>query len=147
VQEHYDYIIAGAGAAGLTLAWKLLQSSLENKKVLIVDNNLDPENDKTWCFWESGSPPFADIIYQKWNNAEVCTSRGRFSQSLKEYTYYCLRSIDFENKILDTLQAHPDFDLLETEITGFESSSKEATLQSGTESFDADYIFQSCFNP
>jgi lycopene beta-cyclase len=147
VQKHYDYIIAGAGAAGLTLAWKLVQSSLQDRKILIVDNDLDAKNDKTWCFWDSGYPPFSDIIYKQWNNVEVSTSKGRFSQSLDEYTYHCLRSIDFQNKILTALQSHPDFDLLEAKIVEFANSTDTAVLHTKGKSFSADYIFQSCFNP
>lgn len=147
MQKHYDYIIAGAGAAGLTLAWKLMQSSLQGKKVLVVDSDLEAQNDKTWCFWESGTPPFSDIIYQKWNSVEVNTLRDRFTQPLSEYSYYCLRSIDFQNKILTALQSQPGFDLFEAEITELTGSTDTAVLHTKGKSFSADYIFQSCFNP
>jgi thioredoxin reductase len=55
-QEHrkqFDFIIAGGGLAGLSLAYYLSQSSLENAKILIIDQSEKKENDKTWCFWEA----------------------------------------------------------------------------------------------
>jgi glycine/D-amino acid oxidase-like deaminating enzyme len=35
----YDFIIAGGGLAGLSLAYYLSQSSLENAKILIIDQS------------------------------------------------------------------------------------------------------------
>ena len=49
--KKYDYIIAGAGLAGLMLALEMSKSSLKNKKVLLVDKDPKNTNDRTWCFW------------------------------------------------------------------------------------------------
>ncbi len=113
MNHQYDYIIAGAGAAGLSLAWKLLQSPLSEKKVLIVDEDLDPKHNKTWCFWDSGSPPFPDLLYKKWNKVEVSTFGNRFVQPLERHTYYCLRDIDFKEKVINAINKKPNFDLLQ----------------------------------
>lgn len=40
----YDYIIAGGGAAGLSLAYQLVQSSLRDRRILIIDRD---EKEKT----------------------------------------------------------------------------------------------------
>ncbi len=145
--KHYDYIIAGGGAAGLSLAWKLLQSPLSSKHILIVDSDLTPKNDKTWCFWDSDSPPFEDIIHKKWKRVEIGTLGGRRTQSLSSYPYYCLRSIDFQEKILSALKSSDNVDLLESEITKLTSSSQQAILYTDGDTYIADYIFQSCFDP
>jgi len=147
VNQPYDFIIAGAGASGLSLAWKMLHSPLGDKKVLIVDSDLNPKNDKTWCFWDNDIPPFSNIIYHKWTQVEFSAYGNLHSQSLAEYPYYCLRSIDFRKKILDALQRHPNFDLLETSISELVNSDSKAILYSGNDFYEADYIFQSCFEP
>lgn len=145
LNNDYDYIIAGAGAAGLSLAWKLLHSQLAEKKVLIIDSNLQPTNDKTWCFWDSNCPPFADIIHKKWKKIEIGITNSRFTQSLNEYPYYCIREIDFQQKIYEQLRAHNTFELVEAQITDLEDDADHATLHSKQQSYSADYIFQSCF--
>ena len=48
----FDYIIAGSGAAGLTLAYMLLENEYTKKKLLIIDKDLKENNDRTWCFWQ-----------------------------------------------------------------------------------------------
>jgi thioredoxin reductase len=60
----YDFIIAGGGLAGLSLAYYLSQSSLENAKILIIDQSEKKENDKTWCFWEAQPNAFDEIVRQ-----------------------------------------------------------------------------------
>ena len=48
----YDYIIAGAGGAGLSLLHYLLASPvLSNQQILVIDQSLQKTNDRTWCFW------------------------------------------------------------------------------------------------
>lgn len=145
--QQYDYIIAGAGASGLSLAWKMLHSPLSKKKVIVIDQSLTPTNDKTWCFWDTADPPFANLIYRKWTEAEVSIFGNRSIETLSDYTYYCLRSGDFRNYILNSLKDHPNFDLLETPIQNFSFNGQNPILHTDKTSFNADFIFQSCFNP
>lgn len=147
MHQHYDYIIAGAGAAGLSLAWRLMQSPLSEKKVLVVDANLTPTYDKTWCFWDHQAPPFADIIYKQWDKVELGIEGQRFAQPLRNYPYYCLRNVDFQNKILNALRSNSQFHLLESDIIRLQGDSESPTLQTPEGSYSADYIFQSCFDP
>lgn len=92
----YDFIIAGGGLAGLSLAYYLSQSSLENAKILIIDQSEKKENDKTWCFWEAQPTAFDEIVRQRWNGVWFHGSRN-FSQFLPidEYRYKLIRSADF----------------------------------------------------
>lgn len=147
MKSNYDYIIAGAGAAGLSLAWQFLQSPLANKKILVVDDDLTPSNDKTWCFWDANTPPFANLIHKKWTQAEIGTNRDRFSQPLHHYPYYCLRSIDFQQEILGALNEHPNIDLLETTVSSFDSNSGKGIMHTEDKSYTASYVFQSCLSP
>jgi lycopene beta-cyclase len=49
----YDYIIVGAGAAGLMLANAMaLDPFFSDKRILILDKDPKEANDRTWCFWE-----------------------------------------------------------------------------------------------
>lgn len=147
VDHQYDYIIAGAGASGLSLARQMIQSPLGDKKILIVDSNLDPKNDKTWCFWDHQNPPFPDLIHATWDKAEIGFSDMIKSLTLEEYSYFCIRSEDFSRKILDELTNSPNITLLEDNISSLESDDDTAILNTGSQSYSADFIFQSCFEP
>ncbi|WP_372636213.1 lycopene cyclase family protein [Fodinibius sp.] len=147
--QEYDYIIAGAGAAGLSLAWGMLQSPLADKNVLVVDADPTPRHDKTWCFWHAGTPPFSDIIHKRWSTVEIGTPEERFSQPVDEYHYYGLRSIDFQQNVLQAISAHDRFHLLENAVTDLTAhpSEQAAILHTPDHTYQAPYIFQSCFRP
>lgn len=109
----YDFIIAGGGLAGLSLAYYLSQSSLENAKILIIDQSEKKENDKTWCFWEAQPNAFDEIVRQKWNGVWFHGSRS-FSQFLPidEYQYKLIRSADFYQFIYDTISRKNNVNIL-----------------------------------
>jgi lycopene beta-cyclase len=54
--NNYDYIVAGAGAAGLSLIAHMIHSGqFSDKKILLIDRSPKTQNDRTWCFWERGT--------------------------------------------------------------------------------------------
>src|SRR5258706_10713868 len=87
-RREYDYIIAGAGCAGLSLAVHMIHSGkFSDKKILIVDKEEKNKNDRTWCFWETGPGLFEPLVYQKWK--QVWFHGDKFSKllSLQPYEY------------------------------------------------------------
>ncbi len=67
----YDIIIAGSGAAGLSLAYHLLQSPLRDRSLLIIDKDDKACNERTWCFWADRPTLFDDIIYRYWSRLRI----------------------------------------------------------------------------
>lgn len=145
--NRYDYIIAGAGASGLSLAWHLIHSPLKHKKVLVVDSDLTPKNNKTWCFWHKGKPPFDELIHKTWTRAEVVIENEEISDDLNHYPYHSIKSGDFKKYILDELQNYNSVDLVEAPIEQIIGHEKEPALKTDTKSYSGQYIFQSCFVP
>ena len=67
--QSFDFIIAGGGAAGLSLAYQLIHSPLRDRTILIVDKGAKNQNDRTWAFWTAeqfthNTPlkPFAGLL-------------------------------------------------------------------------------------
>ena len=146
----YDIIIAGAGAAGLSLLWHLLNSrsdKVRNASILIADQSLTPSNDKTWCFWDSESMPFADLVHHTWNQLEVKAHGQLFSGDLKRHKYHCMRSVDYAENILKLAGRCDNVTLLETGIDGFSNDGTRALMQAGGKTYSASWIFQSALKP
>lgn len=122
-QNTYQYIIAGGGMAGLSLAFYLNNSALSDKKILIIDREIKNINDHTWCFWETGVSPFEEIIFKKWKGVWF-HGTGNFSQflDLQEYTYKMIRGIDFYEYIISILKKNLNITFLQAKITGIESA-------------------------
>ena len=59
-RNKYDFIIIGAGCAGLSLAYKLLNSKYKIC-ILELSNNINKRN-KLWSFWDTYETPFGHLI-------------------------------------------------------------------------------------
>jgi lycopene beta-cyclase len=93
--SQFDYIITGAGAAGLSLAYHLGQSGLNDRSVLLVDEAPKQRNDRTWCFWEIGDGPFEPVVARSWEHLwfHGANRSGRFG--ITPYRYKMIEGGDF----------------------------------------------------
>lgn len=147
MSSRYDYIIAGAGASGLSLAAALGNVMAEDEHVLVVDASLAAGDEKTWCFWHPGDPPWAGLVEKSWDRAEVVINGRIIRDLLVRHSYHCIRSRTFRQRLLERLESDSRFELLEAEIRSLDGGPSEATLRTADASYRAEYIFQSCFHP
>jgi lycopene beta-cyclase len=137
----YDYIIAGAGCAGRSLAVRLSKVFVD-KNILLVDSNKKTANDRTWCFWEKEPDIFEEIVSCRWNELLFNGSYGSRLLDIHPYQYKLIRAIDFydyTNKIIG-----------ESNITVIHGTAENICNGEGYASimidgvqFGADYIFSS----
>src|SRR6056297_1029045 len=145
---HYDYIIAGAGAAGLSLLWHLLNSSLKEKKILVIDKTLDPDNEKTWCFWDLENFPFTEIIHFSWDTLKIISPDGeKLEENLKTYKYHSMRSNQLNQHVISYAKKFDNVDFREAVISSVYLAGSKAVLNTEDELYCAEYIFQSVFKP
>jgi lycopene beta-cyclase len=104
----YDYVIEGAGASGLSLLMHMIRSNnFADKNVLLIDKAPKTQNDRTWCFWESGRGFFDDIVYRRWNKMWFCGVDGEARlHDIAPYQYKMIRGIDFYNYCLNEISRH-----------------------------------------
>lgn len=122
-QNDFDYIIAGGGMSGLSLAFYLNESAiLKDKSVLIIDRDAKNENDHTWCFWEKENGAFDEVVFRKWNKVFFHGTRD-FSESLSlgEYEYKMIRAKDFYKFVFEKISENPRFEFLQSEIISVEN--------------------------
>lgn len=94
--DNADIIIAGGGAAGLSLACRLADSvELKDKNIIIIDKDSKSTNDRTWCFWEKDESYFESIIFHKWQNLRIDGDGEILTRNIKPYSYKMLRAQDF----------------------------------------------------
>ncbi|MEX1136532.1 MAG: lycopene cyclase family protein, partial [Balneolales bacterium] len=141
----YDYIIAGGGCAGLSMAWHLLHYGPKDKKTLFIDPDLSPSNTKTWCFWGMDEIPFVQLVYKTWNSMAIEANGVILDGALKKSPYHCIREVDYKKHILDVLQKSESIDLLEARVKEIHPS-REPGVITDNGSFKCDYAFQSCFH-
>ncbi len=143
--KQYDYIIAGAGASGLSLVVHLIQSGrFSNAKILIVDKQPKTDNDRTWCFWDSSPGLFESIVSNTWNELELFTDSGNtIRQSIFPYSYKMIRSADFYHYCFDLIGKSKNVDVLYGEITKVKSGPDFASIIVDGNEYVARYVFNS----
>lgn len=144
----YDYILAGGGCAGLSLAFYLYRSKvLQDKKILIVDKALKNTNDRTWSFWINYPTAFDDIMYREWSELRLINYRGEQHHDLKDWRYKMMRGIDFYEFVQRELRQNPAIDFLQTEIKKIDEKDGQAILETADGVFKAKWLFNSLYDP
>jgi len=131
--QQYDYIIAGAGCAGLSLAMHIIQSGkFTDKKILLIDKSEKKQNDRTWCFWETQPGLFESIIYRRWGSAWFHSNSFSKKLELAPYEYKLVRGIDFYEYCFRIIRQQPHFDIVFDDILSIETKQHSAVLQTST---------------
>lgn len=144
----YDYIIGGAGLAGLTLAWQMIENGLlEDKQLLIIDADKKDSNDRTWCFWSEPKMWLTKLpIKQSWDTAVVKGHDFDLSQKLEPYRYYKIEGIDYYNFIREQLSITPQVTFIQDVILSENEELKSIKTQNSTYHYSS-YFFKSYFFP
>ncbi|MFF8785036.1 lycopene cyclase family protein [Streptomyces sp. NPDC015125] len=96
-----DAVIVGAGAAGLSLAYRLCASAAGDRqpRVLLVDAPHGPRTpqERTWCYWEAPDGAFDAALTASWERLRVHGPDGAATEGRPApFRYKMLRSRDFE---------------------------------------------------
>jgi lycopene beta-cyclase len=140
----YDYIITGAGCAGLSLLMHMIESGrFTSKKILIIDKDAKNKNDRTWCFWEKEDGLFQSVVKKQWN--AMWFQAPGFSQKLdlQPYRYKLIRGIDLYNFCFEHIAQQPNITFLNAAVENISSDEKDARVQAGGNTYHAHYIFNS----
>lgn len=141
-----DYIIAGAGCAGLSLALMLKRSGLNLERVILIDAELKNRNDRTWCFWtKEQNAWYKDIVSKSWSQFEF-RSPGLVKQlTLSPYSYQMLRGEDFYNYVNSELASDKRFELRNEKIQELRSTEFGVELTTDENRYRAKLGFNSAF--
>lgn len=143
--KKYDFIIAGGGMAGLSLAYHLSQSPLRDRSILILDKEEKKQNDRTWCFWEEGEGPFESILFRKWQTVEFHGTGFAGPLDLGSYQYKMLRGIDFYDHVRSHLARFPNIEFRQATINRVKETPQGGFVIADDEPYMANYVFDSTF--
>jgi lycopene beta-cyclase len=95
-----DIAIVGAGASGLSLAWRLVQrprpGNSRAPRIVLIEPPPGPEGngDRTWCFWEEPGGEWDELVTASWTRLLVRGHDGRLMNEATPRPYKMLRSAD-----------------------------------------------------
>jgi lycopene beta-cyclase len=140
--KFYDFVIAGAGCSGLSLATALSKANVKNS-ILLIDNNIHTNQDKTWCFWETPYTwplPFPTTI---WQNLSFYSDNYEKKEKILPFNYICVKSGDFYKYSYEVLKNAKNIDVIEDNIERIYGLETGACLETKTQKFYCKYLFNS----
>jgi lycopene beta-cyclase len=145
--DRYDIIIAGGGAAGLSLAYQLINSPLRDRSILLIDKGTKTQNDRTWAFWSDEPTPFEPIVYRSWDQLQLADDDRDQHIDLKGYRYQMIRGIDFYRFVHAALAACPNVTLLHAVVDQIVDGPDQAQVIIDAQTYKADWVFDSIYRP
>lgn len=143
-RDSYDFIIAGGGCAGLSLAWQMaLEPGLAAARILVIEREAKTTNDRTWCFWEQAAGPFEHIVAHRWEN--VWFKAAHFSKCLHlaPYTYKMIHADRFYQTVRMALAQKPQFTWLQAEVQQIQPMKSGAGVHTTAGVYTARQVFSS----
>lgn len=127
--KNYDYIILGAGASGLMMAYKMAKDTFfDDKNILIIDKEKKTSNDRTWCYWEKGKGEWDDILQTSWNTILFESETYHLKKKITPYTYKLIRSSTFYQKIWSILDTKKHIDFVMSDVKAIHQEKNFATV-------------------
>lgn len=140
--ERYEYIIIGAGAAGLLCALELLRAG---KRVLLLEKESAKGNDRTWCFWEKGAGAFDHILHHQWDRINFYGHSAMEDLGLDGYGYKMIRSADFYKDCLEQAQGFDGFELRHETVLSCTETTAEVQIRTDKQNYNSSYVLDSVF--
>ncbi|MGO2294676.1 MAG: lycopene cyclase family protein [Psychroflexus halocasei] len=140
----FDYIIVGAGAAGLHLSMAMKRNGLLNKKkLLIIEPSTKNSDDKTWCFWEKKSGLWDDFITKSWSKGELRANKESIEFDLDKYKYKMLRSIDFYKACKNQISEEKNIKWVKEKVVDCVENDEVVIINTNVNSYKTELMFDS----
>jgi lycopene beta-cyclase len=144
----YDYIIIGAGAAGLMMADGMGKDpAFRHKSILLLDKDAKKTNDRTWCYWEQGAGTYDAILHKTWDHVFVSGNQLKKSIEIAPYKYKMIRGIDFYETFLNRIKTYPNVVFSqETVVEIIDHENNNVKISTDQHTYEAIQVFDSRFH-
>ncbi len=140
-EDRYEFAILGAGCAGLSLCYYLLELGVKGP-ILVLDHKQSFADDRTWCFWDVEPTPFSHLAVHSWSSWSVKADGPTVYQTTDHYPYLCLTGADFYEYVLQRLAVRGNVTLrLGERVEGYKEHGQETYVKTTGGSYTARYVF------
>jgi lycopene beta-cyclase len=144
LKSHYDYIITGAGLAGLSLLMRMMQHPFfDTAQILVVDAAQKNTNDRTWCFWEKESDIFEPIVCKKWDHVSFIAPSFKTEMHLAPFAYKMIRGIDLYRQVLSIAASKSNITFCTEPVLSVQTTQTGASVELKNQTITANKVFNS----
>lgn len=121
----------------------MLDPFFDKKKILVIERSAKAENDRTWCFWETGAGLFEDLVLHRWRQLELLTPDEALSLDIGPYQYKMIRGIDLYRHVRETADRKPNIEWREANVQEINNGAMKAIVTLDDGMVYADQVFNS----
>ena len=148
MQTHYDYSILGAGLSGLTVALRMSRDPFfASKRIVIIDQDLNKGNDRTWCFWETEADMYETIISHKWSQVLVKGKGVDQTITITPYSYKKIESSDLYAFAKKELSQYSNITFIQGSVKDIIEDKKSVRIVLEDTTFTASHVLNSIYKP
>lgn len=141
--QHFQYIIIGAGCAGLQLAKALLDLPGESvKSILLLEAN-ENHQEKSWCFWHDKSHGYRHLVEKEWNVIGFKGEGVSITRSIHPKSYQYINSANFAKYHFDYFKPDKRITVLFEEVLEVTSINNINLVKSANQAFEGEFVFYS----
>ena len=142
-----NYIILGAGASGLLLAYRMSQDTFfDDKSILIIDKEKNKSNDRTWCYWENGEGEWDELLTKVWPKIFFGSDAHSSTIDISPFNYKMIRSEVFYNSLWNKINLKSNFTFIEDTVDSFTELKKEVQVITKKGNYLCSKLFNSLQN-
>lgn len=147
-----DLIIAGAGCAGLSALSHVLRSPARDRRIVVIDRDFEPGDDRTWAFWGTAEAPFAHLADGRWDRLHVRFPRWETTGRLRRTSatssagprmYMRVRRRDYDRAVLDEALVRPNVRFVAQDIDDVHDDHDGGVVSLADGELRAPVVFQS----
>lgn len=121
----------------------MLDPFFDRKKILVIEKSAKAENDRTWCFWETGTGLFEELVYHRWRQLELLTPDQALLLDIGPYQYKMIRGIDLYRYVRETAAGKPNIEWREANVQEINNGAVKAIVTLDDGIVYADHVFNS----
>ncbi len=143
VRRGFDVAIVGAGCAGLSLAWHLLDRGIDPARLILFDPRTRYDRDRTWCFFEVWPHPFEGLVTHRWPRWRVRRDGPWIERGAPATPYAHLPSDAFYRAVVERLSREGVALRLGVTARGIDERPDAAHVDTDAGPFEARWVFDS----
>lgn len=143
--NQFQYVIIGAGSAGLQLAKGLLDMKKPKAKSILLIDQSDVMIDKTWCFWCHPDHHYKSLVKKDWKNIAFKAQGNRIEESVSPMTYQYIQSKEFYNFHREIFSTDKRIEHFIGTVKKITFTDIEAVVHFDQQTISAEFVF--CTNP
>jgi lycopene beta-cyclase len=142
----YDFVIAGGGLAGLSLACHLVRSPLCGASILVIDR-APPGSDRLWSYWTDRATLFDPIVQQAWSQIHIANRAYARTLDLPGCRFELVRGADLQRFARHELSLHANVTFWHGAVEGIHAGARGARVAANGQTVAAGWVFDSTHWP